>query len=170
MIPKNASRLELLVGLFLLAGLAAMAWLTLKLGAGSFLPGPSYVVEARFSDTGGLNVGSSVRIAGVTVGTVEAVRIDPVNYGAIATLRVRKELKLPTDTMASIKTSGLIGDKHIALSPGADETHLLSGAQITMTESSVDLESLISRMVFGSTPPRHGDSGGAPKTPPARGP
>jgi phospholipid/cholesterol/gamma-HCH transport system substrate-binding protein len=166
----NPSRLELLVGLFVLAGLAAMTWLTLKVGAGSFLPGPSYVVEARFSNTGGLNVGSSVRVAGVTVGTVESLRIDPVNYGAIATLRLSQELKLPTDTMASIKTTGLIGDKHIALSPGADETHLRSGAQITMTESSVDLESLISRVVFGSATPRTGESGGVPATPQARGP
>jgi phospholipid/cholesterol/gamma-HCH transport system substrate-binding protein len=73
-----------------------------------------------------------------------------VDYSAIATLRVTEGLKLPTDTMASIKTSGLIGDKYVALAPGADETYLEPGTQITMTESSVDLESLIGKMAFGS--------------------
>lgn len=146
----KASKLEFLVGLFVLLGIAAVTWLTVKIGAGSMLGGPTYVIEARFTNAGGLNVGSSVLIAGVTVGRVEAIRMDPVDYSAIATLRVMDGLKLPTDTMASIKTTGLIGDKYIYLSPGADETYLAAGAQITMTESSVDIESLIGKMAFGS--------------------
>ena len=146
----KASKLEFLVGLFVLLGIAAVTWLTVKVGAGSMLGGPTYVIEARFTNAGGLNVGSSVLIAGVTVGRVEAIRMDPVDYSAIATLRIMDGLKLPTDTMASIKTTGLIGDKYIYLSPGADETYLAAGAQITMTESSVDIESLIGKMAFGS--------------------
>ena len=76
--------------------------------------------------------------------------MDPSDYSAIVTLKLRKELRLPADSMASVKTSGLIGDKFIALSPGADETFLKAGERITLTESAVDMESLIGKMAFGS--------------------
>jgi len=144
------SKLEFLVGIFVLLGVAAVAYLTMKLGSGSMMGGDTYVIEARFTNAGGLNKGSSVLLAGVFVGRVEEVRIDPGDYSAIATLRVPTALRLPTDTMASIKTTGLIGDKHISLAPGADETYLEAGTRITMTESAVDLESLIGKMAFGS--------------------
>jgi phospholipid/cholesterol/gamma-HCH transport system substrate-binding protein len=143
------TKLEFLVGVFVLLGLAAVTYLTVKLGAGSLLGGDTYVIEARFTNAGGLNTGSNVVVAGVPVGRVEAIRMEESEYTAIATLRVMKGLKLPTDSMASIKTTGLIGDKFITLSPGADETYLEPGARITMTESAVDLESLIGKMAFG---------------------
>jgi phospholipid/cholesterol/gamma-HCH transport system substrate-binding protein len=76
--------------------------------------------------------------------------MDPADYSAIATLRVQSAVHLPTDSMASIKTSGLIGDKYIALSPGAEDTYLEPGNRIIMTESAVDLESLIGKVAFGS--------------------
>ena len=144
------TRLELFVGIFVLLGLAAVAYLTMKLGSGSLVGGNTYLIEARFSNAGGLHSGSSVLVAGVTVGRVERVRIDPADYSAIATLRIATELRLPTDSMASIRTSGLIGDKYVFLSPGADDTYLKPGTRITMTESSIDLESLIGKMAFGS--------------------
>ncbi len=144
------SKLELSVGIFVLLGIAAVAYLTLKLGSGSLIGGDTYLVEARFANSGGLHSGSNVQLAGVTVGRVEAVRIDPADYSAIVTLRVQSVLHLPTDSMASVKTAGLIGDKYVALSPGADEAYLEPGARITMTESAVDLESLIGKMAFGS--------------------
>lgn len=144
------TNLELFVGIFMLMGLAAVAYLTIKLGSGSLTGGNTYQVEARFANAGGLHAGSSVLVAGVTVGRVEAVRIDPADYSAIATLRVSSALQLPTDSMASIKTAGLIGDKYVSLSPGADEVYLAPGTRIIMTESAVDLESLISKMAFGS--------------------
>jgi phospholipid/cholesterol/gamma-HCH transport system substrate-binding protein len=144
------TKLELYVGLFVLMGIAAVAYLTVKLGSGSLIGGDTYVIEARFANAGGLNAGSSVLVAGVPVGRVEGIRVDDTDYSAMVTLRVLAGLKLPTDTMASIKTTGLIGDKYVALAPGADETYLETGARITMTESSVDLESLIGKMAFGS--------------------
>lgn len=143
------TNLELLVGIFVLLGLAAVAYLTIKLGSGSLVGGDTYLVEARFANAGGLNKGSTVMLAGVSVGRVETVRMDADDYSAIATLRVASRLRLPTDSMASIKTSGLIGDKYVSLSPGADETYLEPGTRIIMTESAVDLESLISKMAFG---------------------
>ncbi len=144
------TRLEILVGSFVLLGIVAIAYLAIKIGSGSILGGDTYELEARFANAGGLNKGSSVLMAGVTVGRVEGVEIDPADFSAIATMRVRTALQLPTDTMASIKTTGLIGDKYVALAPGADETYLESGNRIIMTESSVDLEGLISKMAFGS--------------------
>ncbi|MFZ4483460.1 MAG: outer membrane lipid asymmetry maintenance protein MlaD [Chthoniobacterales bacterium] len=143
------SKLELLSGVFVLLGLAAIAYLTVKLGSGEFISGDSYLIEARFANAGGLSEGSTVLLAGVQVGRVEDIRMDPADYSAIATMRVVNAVKLPTDTMASIKTTGLIGDKYVALAPGADDTQLAPGARITMTESAVDLESLIGKMAFG---------------------
>ena len=146
---KNGA-LELYVGIFVLLGIAAVSYLTMKLGTGSQIGGDTYLVEARFANAGGLHSGSSVHLAGVTVGRVERVRLDPADFSAIATLRIQSGLRLPTDSMAAIKTTGLIGDKYVSLSPGADEVFLQPGTRITMTESSVDLESLISKMAFGS--------------------
>lgn len=144
------TKLELYVGAFVLLGIAAVIYLTVKLGAGSMIGGDTYVLEARFTNAGGLNTGSSVLVAGVPVGRVDGIRVDAKDYSAMVSMRVLAGLRLPTDTMASIKSTGLIGDKYVALAPGADETYLESGARITMTESSVDIESLIGKMAFGS--------------------
>lgn len=146
----KSSQLELLVGIFVVMGLAAVAYLAIKLGAGDMPAGETYPLEARFTNAGGLHKGASVVVAGVTVGRVEGIRLDPTDFSAIATLRIQSVVKMPTDSMAAIKTTGLIGDKFIALSPGADNTYLEPGNRITMTESAVDLESLIGKMAFGS--------------------
>ena len=114
-------KLELGVGVFVLLGLTALVYLTLKLGAGELVGSDTYPVEARFANTGGLSAGATVMLAGVTVGRVDAIRLDPQDYSAIVEMRIRAGLPLPADTMASIKTSGLIGDKFVALAPGADE-------------------------------------------------
>lgn len=146
---KN-TKLELSVGFFMLLGIAAISYLAIQVGTGSLISGDTYLIESRFTNAGGLHAGSSVMLAGVTVGRVEGVRIEPSDYSAIATLRVLSSLRLPTDSMASIKTTGLIGDKFVSLAPGADETYMKSGMRITLTESAMDLESLISKMAFGS--------------------
>jgi len=146
---KNTN-LELSVGLFMLVGIAALVCLTIQVGTGSLTGGDTYLIESRFSNAGGLHPGSSVTLAGVTVGCVEDVRMEPSDFSAIVTMRVLADLRLPTDTMASIKTTGLIGDKYVSLSPGADDTYMEPGTRITLTESAVDLESLIGKMAFGS--------------------
>ncbi|MFM7373977.1 MAG: outer membrane lipid asymmetry maintenance protein MlaD, partial [Chthoniobacterales bacterium] len=112
-------RIELGVGFFVLLGLAAIVYLTVKLGAGALVGSDTYPLEARFANTGGLNKGSTVMLGGVTVGRVEGIRLDPSDFSAIVEMSVLKDVRLPSDTMASIKTSGLIGDKFIALAPGA---------------------------------------------------
>lgn len=146
----NQRKLELLVGVFVVLGIAAVGYLTIQLGSGALVGSDTYLVEARFANVGGLNQGSSVLMAGVFVGRVEEISLDPNDYSAIASMRILSGVQLPSDTMASIKTRGLIGDKHIALAPGAEETYLQAGDRIVMTESAVDLESLIGRLAFGS--------------------
>jgi len=143
------SKLELVVGVFVLAGLAAVAYLALRIGAGALVGGDTYALKARFSNAGGLNPGSNVLIAGVPVGRVDSITLNPADYSALVELRVRKDVRLPVDSIASIKTSGLIGDKFLALSPGGEDEMLPPGALINDTESTVDIESLISRFAFG---------------------
>lgn len=154
----NKNKLEFSVGLFVLIGIAALAYLTIHMGSGSMPSGETYTIESRFTNAGGLHSGSSVMVAGVTVGRVEAIRIDPSDFTAIVKMRVLSTLQLPTDSMASIKTTGLIGDKFISIAPGADDTFLEPGTRITLTESAVDLESLIGKMAFGAVDKTEKDS------------
>jgi len=142
------TRIDLAVGLFVAAGLLALAYLALRIGGGALVGADTITLRARFTNLGGLAPGASVLVSGVAIGKVEAVQLDE-RFAAIATLRVRKEVKLPADTLAAIRSSGLIGDKHIALIPGADLALLEPDTLITDTESAVDLESLISRFAFG---------------------
>jgi phospholipid/cholesterol/gamma-HCH transport system substrate-binding protein len=144
------SRLELSVGAFVFVGLAAVAYLALKIGAGSLFGADTYVLKARFTNSGGLNPGSNVAVAGVPVGRVTAITLNPADFSALIEFRVSNALKLPADSIASIKTTGLIGDKFLSLAPGSEAEPLAPGALITETESAVDLESLISRFAFGN--------------------
>jgi phospholipid/cholesterol/gamma-HCH transport system substrate-binding protein len=146
---KQQSKQELVVGVFVLAGLAAVGYLALRIGAGALLGGDTYPLQARFTNSGGLNPGSNVVVAGVPVGRIESVTLNAADYSSVVSFSVRKDVQLPLDTIASIKTTGLIGDKFLALSPGGETEFLAPGALITDTESTVDLESLISRFAFG---------------------
>ncbi len=143
-------KLELVVGIFVLAGLIAVAYLALKIGAGSLVGSETYSVRARFTNSGGLTSGSNVLVAGVPIGRVGAITLNPADFSALVELKLEKVVKLPTDTIASIKTSGLIGDKYVGLSPGSDTAFLAPGATITDTEAALDIESLISRFAFGN--------------------
>jgi phospholipid/cholesterol/gamma-HCH transport system substrate-binding protein len=143
------SSIELTAGAFVLLGLATIAWFAIQAGARIPLGGSTYSINARFSNAGGLKPGSQVFLAGVPVGRVDGINLDP-QFVAIVRLEVNKDVQLPSDTIASIRTSGLIGDKFVALSPGASSQNLSPGSTITDTESAVDLESIISRFAFGN--------------------
>lgn len=142
-------KLETAVGLFVAVGLAAVAYLAIGGGVSSMVGVGTYDLKARFTNSGGLNPGSTVVVSGVPVGRVVSIELDASDFAAIISLRVREDVRLPADTIASIKTNGLIGEKYVALAPGADEEVLTAGALITDTEAAVDLESLISRFAFG---------------------
>ncbi len=139
-----------LVGLFVLAGLLCVGYLTIKLGRMEVFGSSGYTVQARFTSVTGLRVGASVDIAGVQVGRVTDIRLDQERRNlALVQMRINDDIKLSDDVIASIKTSGLIGDQYVALSPGGSEDLLSNGSTITDTEPSVDLISLISKAVFG---------------------
>jgi phospholipid/cholesterol/gamma-HCH transport system substrate-binding protein len=156
------SNIDLSVGAFVLLGLAVIVWFAVQAGAGVAIGRSTYAVKARFTNIGGLKPGSQVFIAGVPVGRVEKIDLDS-QYAAIVRLNVKQEVHLPSDTIASIKTSGLIGDKYVALAPGADSNNLAPGGMITDTESAVDLESMISRFAFGNVSSSPAPSPSAPK-------
>ncbi len=144
----NTSR-EITVGIFVLIGFLCTAYLTVKLGRMELFNAQGYELTARFNSVSGLRVGASVEMAGVQVGRVSAISVDNERVQAVVTLRLDNTLKLSEDTIASVKTSGLIGDKYVNLAPGGAETVLTMGEEIVDTESAVDLESLLSKYAFG---------------------
>ena len=144
----NRPNLETFVGLFVLLGIACLAWLSVKLGNVEILGDGSVPFHAEFSSVSGLRKGASVEIAGVEIGTVDAITLD--GYKADVQMRIRPGVRLQEDTIASIRTRGLIGDKFVNLSPGASERVIPPGGRIRETESAVDLEGLIGEFIHGS--------------------
>lgn len=141
--------MELGVGVFVLIGMIAVGYLTIKLGRMEMFQGDYYLVTARFQNVAGLKSGSSVEIAGVPVGRVAAIRVNPENFAAMVEMKIDKGVVLTDDTIASVKTQGLIGDKFIKLSPGGGSADLKNGDTLVETESAIDLEELISRFIMG---------------------
>ncbi len=140
--------LEFSVGIFVLVGLLCLAYMTVKLGKMEVFGKNGYSLSARFTSITGLKVGASVEIAGVPVGKVSGITLAD-DYRAEVTLLINNGVKLSDDAIASVKTSGLIGDKYISLSSGSSATLLANDDEITDTESAVDIEALISKYVFG---------------------
>ncbi|GAB1410909.1 outer membrane lipid asymmetry maintenance protein MlaD [Desulfovibrionales bacterium] len=138
------------VGLFVLIGLACVAYLTLTLANTSFFDKNQYMLEAKFSTVNGLRVGSSVEISGVPVGKVTAIELDQQLYQALVTLHLEKGILVPEDSTAAIKTSGLIGDKYINIIPGGSSQALQHGEAILDTQAALDIEEMISKYIFGS--------------------
>jgi phospholipid/cholesterol/gamma-HCH transport system substrate-binding protein len=139
--------LETAVGFFLLIGIFSLAYLSIKLGKLEVLGGEGYTVYARFEQDGGIKLGASVEIAGVPVGKVKSIKLD--DYQALVALLITKDVKLQDDSIASIKTKGLIGEKYIQISPGGSDKLIEDGGSITETESATDIESLIAKYIFG---------------------
>lgn len=146
---KN-NTLELFVGLFMIIGFAAFVYLALQLGEVSFLSsGKTYVLKAEFTNVSGVKKGASVQVAGVVVGEVTDIELGEDAY-AVLSLQVDNSLEVPSDSMASVKSQGIIGDKYVQLSLGGSEELFKPGDLIVDTESSLDIESLISKFAFGS--------------------
>ena len=141
------AKLELVVGIFVLVGIACLAYLSIKLGKLEVIGGDVYEVEAQFDTASGLKPGASIEIAGVEVGRVRDIRLK--DDRAAVLLVVNNGVKLYSDTIASIKTRGIIGEKFLALSPGGGGDPLKPGDTIRDTESGLDLEQLVSQYVHG---------------------
>ncbi|MCL4491876.1 MAG: outer membrane lipid asymmetry maintenance protein MlaD [Nitrospirae bacterium] len=139
---------ELAAGFFLLIGILALAFISIKLGKLEVLGGGGYALYAEFEKAGGVKVGSSVEIAGVEIGKVKSIRLDS-NYQALVGFVINKGINIQDDAIASIKTKGLIGEKYVQITPGGSDKILSNGGKIRETESSIDIEDLISKYVYG---------------------
>jgi phospholipid/cholesterol/gamma-HCH transport system substrate-binding protein len=141
---------DLWVGVFVSAGLAALLTLALKVGnASSVSVGDSYSVYGQFDNIGGLKSRAPVKSAGVVVGRVGGIVFDDQKYSAKVTIRIDKRYRFPKDTSASILTSGLLGEQYIGLDAGGDTANLDDGDQIKMTQSALVLEKLIGQFLYG---------------------
>jgi len=145
----NKYKIETIVGIFVVIGLLGIGYMTLTLGEVSFIGDDSYPLHARFSSVSGLRVGSPVEMLGLEVGRVEKLSIDQDQQMAVAQMKIKKGVKVYDDAIASVKTSGLIGDKYIQIDPGGSGTILKPGAIITETSSPLDIEDLIGKYAFG---------------------
>ena len=141
------SKLELVVGVFGLIGIISLGYLSIKLGKLEIIGGDLYEVDALFNSASGLKSGATIEIAGVEVGRVKGIRLK--DDQAVVRLAVQNGTALYTDTIASIKTRGIIGEKFLALSPGGGGDPLKPGDTIRDTESGLDLEELVSQYVHG---------------------
>lgn len=143
------SRMEITVGVFLVMGFLALGWLAMQLGEVSWLTGAkSYTLNAEFNNISGVKLGADIQISGVTVGKVRQLRLNEDNLAMVA-MQIDKGVKVPVDSIASVKSQGIIGDKFIQITLGGDETAYQPGETIVDTESAVDLELLISKFAFG---------------------
>ena len=139
--------LELYVGIFIIAGILCLTYLSVKLGKLDILGNKGTVVFAVFSNTGGLKNGAEVQIAGVNVGRVKEITLE--EYQAKVKLQIDSGVKLQEDAIASIKTKGLVGEKYIEITPGGADNFIQAGGKIQDTLPPFDLEKAISRLVFG---------------------
>jgi phospholipid/cholesterol/gamma-HCH transport system substrate-binding protein len=146
MTKKN---MEMMVGLFVVLGIAALVFIALKAAnLGSFGDNGGYILQARFDNIGSLKPRAPVRSAGVTVGRVKSIRLDPKTYQGLVTMEIQHGVEFPRDSSAKILTAGLLGDQYVGLEAGGDEKNLAPNDTVTQTQSAVVLENLISQFLF----------------------
>jgi phospholipid/cholesterol/gamma-HCH transport system substrate-binding protein len=141
------STLDVAVGIFVLVGMLALGWLSIKLGRVELFSSVGYTITADFPTVGGLKTGSTVEIAGVEIGRVDGITLS--DYQARVIMSIKSSVKLQEDSIASIKTRGLIGEKYIRINPGGSEKIIKANGRITEVEPPVDIEELLSKYVFG---------------------
>ncbi len=141
--------LDLWVGMFVVAGIAALVMLAMKVGnLGTYNVSEAYQVHAYFSNIGGLKPKASIRSAGVLVGRVTEITLDTERYEAKVVMSLDSRYQFPRDTFANILTSGLLGEQYIGLMPGGDEEMLKNGEQLKQTQSAMVLEDLIGKFMY----------------------
>lgn len=159
----NKRGIEMLVGLFVLLGLMGLVFLALQAAnLTSFGNSKGYSVSARFDNIGGLKPRSPIRSAGVTVGRVTSIALDPKTFQGVVAMEIDATVQFPKDSSAKILTAGLLGDQYIGIEPGSSDQNLAAGSTITQTQSAVVLENLIGQLVTGKAG-EAGSGGGAAK-------
>lgn len=147
---NDKKHIELLVGIFMLIGIIAITFLALRMGDIDLFNNDEYVIHAKFTSASGVKEGAYVEMAGVTVGKVKSIKFDPEDYLAVVDISLPKIIRIPDDSIASIRTAGIIGDKFIKISAGGSDTYVEAGMEIIETEPSINLEELISKYIFES--------------------
>jgi phospholipid/cholesterol/gamma-HCH transport system substrate-binding protein len=142
--------IEIAVGFFVLICFACIGYMTVRLGKLQLFHTEEYTLKAKFRSVSGLKIDSQIEIAGIQIGRVSKLSLDPDDLMAEVEMKIDEDIRLGDDVIASIKTSGLIGDRYVQLSPGASEDYLEDGGFITETESPVDIEELVGKFVFGN--------------------
>jgi phospholipid/cholesterol/gamma-HCH transport system substrate-binding protein len=146
----NRRSMDILVGLFVLAGIAALFFLALRAAnLGTFVVSDGYELRAQFDNIGGLKVRAPVRSAGVVVGRVDSIGFDTETFRADVRLSMDSRYRFPKDSSVKILTAGLLGEQYIGIEPGADEKTLGNGETVQLTQSAVVLENLISQFLYG---------------------
>lgn len=144
--------LDLWVGAFVVAGIAALVVLALKVGnLSTYNVSETYQLQAYFTNVGGLKPTASVRSAGVLVGRVTEIKLDTERYEAKVTMSIDKRYQFPKDTFANIQTAGLLGENYIGLMPGGDSAMLKNGEAFIKTQPAMVLEDLIAKFIYGTT-------------------
>ncbi len=145
---KRTNYFEIIVGTFVLLG--ATLFLVNSMKSAKIKNTNGYFLIAKFDNASGIEAGSDVKISGIKIGTVEESFLDQENYRAAIKFQIDKKVKLPIDSSAKIASSGLLGEKFLDISIGSDEEILSEGDEISFTQSSVDLEELLSKFMFGA--------------------
>ena len=146
----NSAKLELTVGIFMLIGILCLGYLSIKLGKMELIGGNNYRISARFDSVSGLKPGARVELAGVEIGSVERIGLSNASGDqAEVTMKIKDGIKITDDVIASVRTSGIIGDKFIKLKPGGSDQQLKNGGRIRETESAIDIEELVSKFIHG---------------------
>ena len=145
----NRSAIDLCVGVFVVAGIAGLLFLALKVGnLATFSTSQTYQVQAKFANIGGLKARAPVKSAGVVVGRVADIRFDNESYEAIVSMNIDYAFQFPRDTTAKVLTSGILGEQYLGLEAGGDGVMLKNGDRLRLTQSAVVLENLISQFLF----------------------
>ncbi|MEI6827851.1 MAG: outer membrane lipid asymmetry maintenance protein MlaD [Desulfuromonadales bacterium] len=146
----NMIKLEVMVGTFMLVGILCLGYVSIKLGKMEFGGGDFYAVTASFDSVSGLKPGARVEVAGVEVGKVDRIVLDAKSGDrALTYLKIKNGVNITDDVIASVRTSGIIGDKFIKLRPGGSEKMLKNNGKIRETESAIDIEELVSKFIHG---------------------
>ena len=146
----NMAKLEMTVGVFMLIGILCLGYISIKLGKMEILGGDYYAVSAEFDSVSGLKPGARVEVAGVEIGKVDRISLNSKSGDrAVAFMKIKTGIKITDDVIASVRTSGIIGDKFIKLKPGGSDRFLKNNDKIRETESAIDIEELVSKFIHG---------------------
>jgi len=144
---QSYRKVEIIVGIFVLVGVLSMSWMAIKLGQIGGMGSSGYTLKATFEDAGGLRVGADVMMAGVSIGRLSSIGLNE-DSEAFLTMEIQNDVHLSTDAIAAVRTKGIIGERYIRMSQGADDEVLNNGDEMEETESAISIEDLISKYIF----------------------